>query len=91
MTELIGHLAAFFRSGMFPTIMGIVKIMAGSLSMKAFAAKVSIFALRAGKISIDREIDSHFLDVETTNESILVSGICCLFFLHVKPSHEILS
>ena len=42
MTELIGHLAAFFRSGMFPTIMGIVKIMAGSLSMKAVAAKVWI-------------------------------------------------
>ena len=42
MTELIGHLAAFFRSGMFPTIMGIVKIMAGSLSMKAVAAQVSI-------------------------------------------------
>ena len=41
MTELIGHLAAFFRSGMFPTIMGIVKIMAGSLSMKAVAAQVS--------------------------------------------------
>lgn len=31
MNELIGHIAAFFRSGMFPTIMGIFKIMTGMM------------------------------------------------------------
>lgn len=56
MTELIGHLAAFFRSGMFPTIMGIFKIMTGMMIFWHLLACVWY------RLGIDSETDANWID-----------------------------